>query len=87
MAWLAAKALSKLGKAAWPELLRALISKGASSVPLRRGAHHALRSQKEAGFDDLLATLRKSLESGAVPESAPLAAYELLKRMDGSAES
>lgn len=49
---------------------------------LRQGAHHALRDQKEDGSNDLLATLiMKALEPGSVPESAMLAASEILKRM------
>jgi hypothetical protein len=38
-------------------------------------------SQKENGFDDLLAALLKDLEPNAVRESAPIAAFAMLKRM------
>ena len=83
VAWLAAEALKKFKKAAWPVLLRALIKRGSDSVSLRRGAHHVLRDQKENGFNDLLKTLTKTLEleSGAIPESTALAAYDILKQM------
>jgi hypothetical protein len=83
VAWLAAEALKKLKKAAWPALLRVLIRRGADSVSLRRGAHHVLRNQKENGFNDLLKTLTKTLEleSASVPESTALAAYDILTHM------
>jgi hypothetical protein len=81
VAWLAAEALRKFKKAAWPALLRVLIKRGADSALLRQGAHHVLRNQREVGFNDLLATLRKALESGSVPVSTTVAAYDILKRM------
>jgi hypothetical protein len=81
VAWLAAEALRKFKKAAWPPLLRALIKSGADSVLLRKGAHHVLRNQKGDGYKDLLATLTKALESSAAPESTEIAAYVLLKRL------
>jgi len=81
VAWLAAEALHKFGKAAWPSLLRAVTKMGPDSASLRHGAHHVLRNQKEDGFNDLLATLMAALESEAVPESAAVAAYDILKRM------
>ncbi len=79
--WVAAEALKKFKKAAWPALLRALIKDGSESVALRQGAHHIFRNQKESGFNDSLATLAKALESTTVPESAAVAASEFLKRM------
>jgi len=81
VAWLAAKALEKFKKAAWPELLRALIDHGSKSELLQHGAHHILRKQKVEGYNDLLEILRTSLEAGAVPESISPAAYNLLERM------
>jgi hypothetical protein len=81
VAWLAAEALHKFKKAAWPSLLRAVTKIGPDSASLRHGAHHVLRNQEEDGFNDLLATLMTALESDAVPESAAVAAYEILKRM------
>ncbi|HAQ18115.1 MAG TPA: hypothetical protein DCR40_02650 [Prolixibacteraceae bacterium] len=81
VAWLAAKTLEKFRKAAWPELLHALVKRGSESVLLQRGAHHILRKQKAEGFNDLLEILRKSLESGSVPESISPAAYNILERM------
>lgn len=81
VAWLAAKALEKFRKAAWPELLRALVDHGAESVLLQHGAHHILRKQKMEGYNDLLDILRTALETGSVPESIPPAAYKILERM------
>ena len=81
VAWLAAIALKKFKKAAWPTLLRVLIRRRSDSVLLRKGAHHVLRNQKEDGFNDLLATLKKALESDTVPESTAIAAYDILKQM------
>jgi HEAT repeat protein len=79
--WLAAEALSKFKKIAWPPLLRALVKSEKDSVSLRLGAHHVLRKQKEGGFNDLLATLRTALESSSASESTPFAASNILKRM------
>ena len=81
VAWLAAKTLEKFRKAAWPELLHALVDHGSKSVLLQHGAHHILRKQKVEGYNDLLDILRTSLESGTVPESISPAAYQLLERM------
>lgn len=79
--WLAAEALKKFGKVAWPELLRALNKSGAESVTLRNASHHVFRNQHQKGFNDLLEALRKSLESGAVSESTPMAASNLLDKV------
>ncbi len=79
--WLAAVALKKFQMAAWPELLKALISHGADSIKLRDSAHHVLGKQQAIGLNDLLEVLRKSLESGAVLESTPVAAFNLLKKI------
>lgn len=81
VAWLAAKALEKFRKAAWPELLHALVKRGADSILLQRGAHHILRKQKYDEFNDLLEALRTALESVSVPESIPLAAFNILERI------
>ena len=82
VAWAAADALKTYKKAAWPPLLEALIKSRSDSVALRKGAHHVLADQKEDGFNDLLATLLKALESSSAPESSALAANEILKRMN-----
>jgi len=79
--WLAAEALKKFRKTAWPELLNALIQRGSESVMLRNAAHHVFLKQKEVGFNDLLAVLLKTLESGAVTESTPIAASNILKKL------
>jgi HEAT repeat protein len=81
VAWLAAKALKKFKKAAWPELLLALKKRGAESVLLRNGTHHILRNQKMEGFNDLLDSLRDALEKNSPPETILLAAYNILERM------
>ena len=81
VAWLAAKTLEKFRKAAWPELLRALVDRGTDSVLLQHGAHHILRKQKVEGYNDLLDILRTALEKGSVPESISPAAYQLLERI------
>ena len=86
VAWLSAKTLEKFRKAAWPELLRALVSHGSESVLLQRGAHHVLRKQKLEGFNDLLDILRTSLETGSVAESISPAAYNILERMKNQAK-
>ncbi len=82
VAWLAAEALKKFSKAAWPELMRALKDRGSASVLLRHGAHHILLKQRSVGFNDLLEILLKALESDSVPESTPMAAYHILERMN-----
>ena len=81
VSWLAAEALSKFKKAAWPALLRLLIKSGSDSVLFRHGVHHVLKNQKEEGFNDLLAILKEALESKTIPESAIIAANDILKRM------
>jgi HEAT repeat protein len=82
VAWLAADALRKFKKAAWPQLLNALSKRTRSnSFLLRQGAHHVLRNQKEDGFNDLLAILIKTLESNSLPISTLAAAYNLRKRL------
>jgi HEAT repeat protein len=78
VAWLAAEALRKFGKKAWPELLRALLEGGSSSALLRQGLHHVLVAQQEAGYEELLAVLVKELESNAIREAALVAAREML---------
>jgi len=79
--WLAAEALRKFKKIAWPYLMRALVKSKPDSVLLRQGAHHVLRKQKEDGFNDLLTILIKTLESNTASESTPFAASNILKRM------
>jgi hypothetical protein len=60
-----------------------VIKKGAKSDPLREGAHHVFRKQKEDGCEDALTTLIDVLDSSTAPESMPAAAYDLLKRLKG----
>jgi len=84
VAWAAADALKTFRKAAWPPLLQALIKSKSEAVALRKGAHHVLADQKEDGFNDLLATLLKALESSSAPESSAVAAHEILERMNAN---
>jgi len=79
--WVAAEALRKYKKNAWPKLLRVLIKRGPDSTFLCQGAHHVLRNQREEGFNDLLKSLSKDLGYNSVTESTTVAAYEILKRM------
>ena len=79
--WLAAEALRKFKKIAWPYLMHALVKSKKDSVLLRQGAHHVLRKQKEDGFNDLLTTLMKTLDSNTASESTPFAASNILKRI------
>ena len=58
-----------------------LIKSGSDSGSLRQGAHHIFRNQSEVGFNDLLVSLTRALESSTVPELATVAAYDILKRM------
>ncbi len=80
VAWLAAEALMRFRKAAWPDLLNSLIKRGAESVLLRKGAHHVFSKQKQAGYNNLLDTLKKALESNTT-ESVPVAAFNMLEKM------
>ncbi len=81
VAWLAGCALKKLKKTAWPELLHALIEDDSCSFLLHKGAYHVFHNQKEEGFNDLLSTLTKNLESNAGLDATIVTAYELLERM------
>jgi HEAT repeat protein len=81
VAWLAAVALRKFKKAAWPQLLNMLIKGKPDSSLLRQGADNDLRNQREDGFNELLTTLTKSSEPGAAQESTAVAAYNILKQM------
>jgi HEAT repeat protein len=81
VAWLAAEALGRFGKKAWPQLLRALTKDGPNYDSLRERAHHVFANQKENGFNDLLASLVKSLDFNAVSGSSMIAASDMLKRM------
>jgi len=80
VSWLAAEALEKLGQAAWPALLNALVERGAENLELRQGAHHALKGQRQAGLNDALKALQQALESNVGTDTPPAAA-NLLKRM------
>ncbi len=82
IAWLAAVGLEKLGMAAWPALLRALIERGSDSFMLRQGAHHILHEQREKKYKELLTILLNALESETETESTPLAAYNLLVKIE-----
>ena len=85
VAWLAAEGLRKFKRIAWPPLLRALIKGGPDTVVLREGAHRVLRNQRDAEFSELLADLRKALESTTTPNAARVSAYAILERMKAEA--
>ena len=82
VAWLAAAALRRFERAAWSELLRALIRNGSRSVVLRHGAHGVLRDQCAEGCDELLEELMRALSSFTLPETTAVAAYEVLHRLE-----
>ena len=79
--WLAAEALKKFKKQAWPELMRMLILKESMNERLRHSVHHVLRDQGDEEFGPLLNELKKALESGSLPENVPIAAYNLLIKL------
>ncbi len=81
VAWVAAEGLIKFKIAAWPALFQALVKDGANSVFLRREAHHVLCDQKEAGFEDLLPSLLKDLQSNGLRESAMVTAGRIYRRL------
>jgi HEAT repeat protein len=83
VAWLAADALARFKKAAWPPLLQRLIKRGVDSDALRQGAHHILWQQKEKGFDGVLGTLKRALDPTKDPGSVPLAASAVLRQLKG----
>jgi hypothetical protein len=87
VAWLAAEALREFKEIAWQPLFRVLITRGSESVSLRLGAHHILRNQRVVGYNDVLATMRKALDSSTVPELTTVAAYNMLKRIKAKART
>lgn len=80
--WLAAEALSGFGRDAWPALLSALVEEGTESPILRKSAHHVFAKQKENCEGGALAPLQSALEADALPETASIAASELLKELN-----
>jgi HEAT repeat protein len=84
--WLAAEALQKLGKAAWPAVLRALLRRGARSAVLRQAVHHVFRNQREPGFETLIEDLLKALEIETLPSMVTTTAHAILEKMDVPAE-
>jgi len=81
--WLAAEALITFKKAAWPLLLQRLVERGAKSDVLRQGAHHVFREQKAGGVRGVPTSLIEALDSNGDPESVPLAASDLRRRLKG----
>lgn len=79
LAWLAAEALKRLKRAAWPALLRILIKRGSGSVVLRNRAHHVFSKQKDRALGGFLEVLVKALAASTRPESTAAAAYQLLR--------
>ena len=85
VAWVAAEALRKFKKAAWPELMRALMKNIPDSGLLYQGAHHVLRGQREEGYEASLYTLMQALEGSRLSESTIVAAHEILERLKAEA--
>lgn len=83
VAWLAAVALKGLGREVWKPVLQRLVERGVDSVAVRDGVHHILAGQKFDRYEDLLATVVRSLEFGELDEAGSMAAAEILKRMLG----
>ena len=81
VAWLAAVALNKLGKAAWKAVLQRLIERGVDSVAVRSGVHHVFTGQTFDREEELFATLLRSLEFGELDEAGAMAATEIHRRM------
>jgi hypothetical protein len=80
--WLAKKAMKKIRKTAWPELLNELIQRGTQWAMLGDASQHLFSKQTEAGFNDLVAFLSKKLKAGAVAKSTSMAAESnIFKRM------
>jgi HEAT repeat protein len=79
--WLAAEALMHFHQAAWPDMMRVLIRKGSDTTRVRHGVHHVIREQHDRELEPQLKALRRALESEILPESVPIAAYNLLVRM------
>jgi HEAT repeat protein len=83
VAWLAAVALKGLGREVWKPVLQRLVERGVDSVAVRDGVHHILAGQKFDRYEDLFATVVRSLEFGELDEAGSMAAAEILKRMLG----
>ena len=81
VSWVAAEALGKFKRTAWPPLLDLLTKDWADSFLLRQRAQHVFRGQVEEGYNDLLVKLRASLVSPESREAASAAAHEILERM------
>jgi len=86
VAWLAAEALERFKKAAWPALFHVLLKRGSKSVLLRQGAHHVLLNQQEEGFNHLLVALRKALQDSSVPVAVLVATHNILEEMKVQSE-
>jgi HEAT repeat protein len=82
VAWLAAEALRRFERAAWPALLRSLIRNGSRSVALRHGARLVFRDRCAEGCDELLDALMSALSSFTLPETTAIAAYDVLHRLE-----
>jgi HEAT repeat protein len=81
VAWLAAEALRRFKKAAWPPLFRFLITDGSESARLRQSAYYVLQNQDQKGLNGTFAALLRALNTVAEPESAPVAAHAMLEMM------
>ncbi|MCB2154481.1 HEAT repeat domain-containing protein [bacterium] len=80
--WVAADALVRFGKDAWPALLRKLSREGAESLAFERGVHHIFRNQHEKPYADLLEALTHALDPGLVSDDPSIVAEKLLARLE-----
>ncbi len=81
--WLAAEALVAIGRPALRPLLEALLQRSAS-LELREGAHHVLHDllpRKHFGF---VVPVLEALECPAPELRVPLAAQEVLERLESA---
>lgn len=80
VAWLAAEGLTRLGRAAWPGLLRAFL-RHSDSMLWRKAVHHVLNSQRRYPGNQILIPFMTALEEGAPHEDAAVEALSLLRNL------
>jgi len=81
--WAAAEALSKIGEAALPALLNALINK-ADHHWLREGAYHVLYCNSSPRVQEEATQLRQALVGPAADLTVPVEAFLLLGALQGA---
>ena len=78
--WAAGTALAKLGDAAWPVLLRALVKPG-PSIRLRRGARHVLNHTTSPKVRQQSGELLRALKGQEAALSTEVIAHKLLRQL------